>query len=230
MTAELSKEQDLAKVFHDLAGDLNILRCFINLVIQDPTRIKVHTAKAVKSRLDDTIDVFRSLQKDFGKKTLKLGSMNKVFSGGILLDPVKQIELFMDPKADLMDTTVFDYIEEKRPLVIDQTQFKSVLNTLFDNALYSQKDNVSKHFDIILSSYKKFICIKFKDYGCGISQAELPKVFDEDFSTKSHGSGFGLFYIRNLLLSVGGEVKVISKEGFGSSFTIKIPILEYARS
>ncbi|MCO4780704.1 MAG: HAMP domain-containing histidine kinase [Candidatus Cloacimonetes bacterium] len=226
MTAELSQDQDLAKVFHDLAGDLNILGCFISLVIKDPSRIQIHTAKAVKSRLDETIEVFRGLQKDFRKKKLKFGSLKKIFSAGVLIDPVKQIELFTAPKSDLMETTVFNYIEYNRPLVVDQSQFKSILKTLYDNAFDAQKGNVSKHFDIILSSYKKFICIKFKDYGCGISQEQIPKVFDESFSTKQHGSGYGLFYIRNLLLSLGGEIKVISKKGFGSSFTIKIPILE----
>lgn len=226
MTAQLSQEQDLAKVFHDLAGDLNILGCFISLVIKDPTRIKSGTAQAVKARLDDTIQVFRSLQEDFRKRKKKFGSLNKIFSAGVLVDAVKQIELFTDSKSDLMETTIFDYIEKARPLVIDQVQFKSILNTMFDNAFDCQKDNSSKHFDVILSSYNKFICVKFKDYGSGISDDEIGNIFDESFSTKEHGSGYGLFYVRNLLLSVGGEIKVISKVGFGTSFTIKIPILE----
>ncbi|MCJ8344368.1 HAMP domain-containing histidine kinase, partial [bacterium] len=171
------------------------------------------------------IEVFRSLQSKLVRKKMSFLAMNRVFSSGVLIDPLKQVEKIAKSKEELIDTSVFDYIDTKKALVINQQQFKSILNTLYDNAYDAQQSNVSKHCDIILSSYNQFVCLKFKDYGCGIEQKNLEKIFDEHFTTKPYGSGYGLFYIRKLIMSLGGEISVSSKLGFGTSFTIKIPLL-----
>ncbi|PCJ17709.1 MAG: hypothetical protein COB02_12895 [Candidatus Cloacimonadota bacterium] len=226
MSTSIPVGQDLSKVFHDLAGGLNILGCFISLVIKDPTKIKTQTALAVKTRLDETIEVFRSLQLGLRKNKLNFQSLNKTFTNGVLVDLTKQVQKLANNKDDLIETNIFDYIESKKALVINKIQLKSIFNTLYDNAYDAQKNNVSKHCDIILSSYNKFVCIKFKDYGCGISDKQINKIFDEDFTTKSHGSGYGLYYIKGLILSLGGEISVISKLGFGTSFSIKIPLVD----
>jgi CheY-like chemotaxis protein len=67
------------------------------------------------------------------------------------------------------------------------------------------------------------------DNGPGISQENLPKIFDPFFSTKEPGEGTGL----GLSLSYGiikehqGEILVESELGKGSTFIIKLPIIDY---
>lgn len=71
--------------------------------------------------------------------------------------------------------------------------------------------------------------IAIRDTGCGIPQSELSKLFDPFFTTKDVGEGTGL----GLAISYGiivddhqGDIRVESKEGQGTCFTLVLPILE----
>ena len=69
------------------------------------------------------------------------------------------------------------------------------------------------------------ICVS--DTGCGIPEAELPKVFRRFYTTRSDagGQGLGLAITRAIVLEHGGEIGAASTAGRGSSFTIRLPLL-----
>ncbi|MDQ6904434.1 MAG: ATP-binding protein, partial [Bacteroidota bacterium] len=66
--------------------------------------------------------------------------------------------------------------------------------------------------------------IKVKDNGNGIPQKVLDKIFQPFFTTKptGQGTGLGLSLSYDIIKSIGGELKVETKEGKGSVFTIVI--------
>ena len=63
------------------------------------------------------------------------------------------------------------------------------------------------------------------DNGCGIPQHVLPSIFDPFFSTKStgKGTGLGLSMSRNIVRRHGGDIRVRSTPGEGSTFTVLLP-------
>lgn len=66
--------------------------------------------------------------------------------------------------------------------------------------------------------------IQVSDDGRGIPPSALPKIFDLFFSTKGEsGLGFGLWRDKFIIMRMGGEIDVQSKEGKGSTFTLRIP-------
>lgn len=65
--------------------------------------------------------------------------------------------------------------------------------------------------------------IEIEDNGCGISNEELPKVFDLYYTTKESGSGIGLSLVYRIIQLHDGEVDVDSTPGEGTRFTIKLP-------
>jgi signal transduction histidine kinase len=65
--------------------------------------------------------------------------------------------------------------------------------------------------------------IEIEDSGLGISQEELPKIFDLYYTTKETGSGIGLSLVYRIIQLHDGEVKVDSILGTGTRFTIKLP-------
>ena len=73
------------------------------------------------------------------------------------------------------------------------------------------------------------IKISIIDYGVGISEDIIPKLFrlDENVSTVGtngeQGSGMGLILCNDIVKKHNGEIAVRSKEGRGSTFTIQIP-------
>ena len=67
--------------------------------------------------------------------------------------------------------------------------------------------------------------IKVKDNGNGIPQKVLDKIFQPFFTTKptGQGTGLGLSLSYDIVKAHGGEIKVETKEGKGTEFTIQLP-------
>jgi two-component system sensor histidine kinase HydH len=64
------------------------------------------------------------------------------------------------------------------------------------------------------------ILIKIKDTGVGISSDQLPKIFDPFYTTKEKGAGLGLSVVYRTIKEHGGEIKVESRVGEGTTFTV----------
>jgi signal transduction histidine kinase len=68
-----------------------------------------------------------------------------------------------------------------------------------------------------------------KDEGVGIPEADIPYIFDwfrraGNVSGRIRGTGIGLAVVRRVVEQHGGTIEVASKEGEGSTFTIKLPL------
>jgi signal transduction histidine kinase len=66
------------------------------------------------------------------------------------------------------------------------------------------------------------VSLKVSDTGCGIAPADLPRIFDETFSTRQ-GGGLGLPIARRIVEQHGGAIRVESTEGHGTTFTVWLP-------
>ncbi|HCV81566.1 two-component regulator propeller domain-containing protein [Zunongwangia profunda] len=77
---------------------------------------------------------------------------------------------------------------------------------------------------------KKNFIIKVKDTGIGISEKDQPQIFDRFYKSdlendlNKTGSGIGLALVQEYVKLYSGEISVVSKEGGGSLFTIKLPL------
>ena len=67
-------------------------------------------------------------------------------------------------------------------------------------------------------------CVRVRDTGIGIGEREMGWIFDPFYTTKGReGSGLGLSTVRSIVTAHGGEVKVQSLEGEGSTFCVALP-------
>lgn len=112
--------------------------------------------------------------------------------------------------------------------IVDSNRLKQVLINLMDNALkYSEPD---KPIHVSLTQMGDRAYIEVKDQGCGIPLADLNKIFapfyrvDEDRSRATGGTGLGLSIVKTLVEGMNGTLKVQSKLGEGSLFTVSLPI------
>ena len=65
------------------------------------------------------------------------------------------------------------------------------------------------------------ICVE--DTGCGIAPKVQQRMFEQGFSTKGEGRGTGLALVQSIVQAYGGDVRVESVVGLGTTFTIHIP-------
>jgi signal transduction histidine kinase len=66
------------------------------------------------------------------------------------------------------------------------------------------------------------VALSVADTGCGISEGDLPRIFDESFSTRQ-GGGLGLPISRRIVEAHGGAIRVESRSGHGTTFTVWLP-------
>jgi CheY-like chemotaxis protein len=62
------------------------------------------------------------------------------------------------------------------------------------------------------------------DTGPGIDAKTMPRIFEPFFTTKSVGRGMGLAAIRGIIDNHGGEIRVASREGKGTTCTVLLPV------
>ena len=110
-------------------------------------------------------------------------------------------------------------------LNIDKDQWGQALNNLIKNslqALIEVEDPV-----IIISLENKpeenAYVIKVNDNGRGIKKEDLSKVFTPYFTTKSTGTGIGLFLVKQIVENHNGTISFETKENKGTTFSLVIP-------
>ena len=82
--------------------------------------------------------------------------------------------------------------------------------------------------EISIGEIPHYVIIKIKDYGAGISQEDIDKVFNRYYSAakkfKKIGTGLGLYLALQITKAHGGDLELTSKEGEFTEFCIKIPV------
>jgi signal transduction histidine kinase len=101
-----------------------------------------------------------------------------------------------------------------------------MLAILMDNALKYSEAPV----DLSLSREDGRAVISVIDRGCGIPEAEIPHIFDRFYraqgSSRADGTGLGLALAREISDHLGGEIRVQSQPGAGSTFSVTLPLAE----
>ncbi|MBT3921414.1 MAG: response regulator [Nitrospina sp.] len=115
----------------------------------------------------------------------------------------------------------------------DYLRIRQVFFNLISNAIKFNKPQGSVYVRFANTGNGK-IRIYVEDTGVGISEEDLPRLFNpfERFGTGStfvEGTGIGLTICRNLVESMGGQIKVVSALGKGSTFTLEFPVLNNQR-
>lgn len=104
----------------------------------------------------------------------------------------------------------------------DKIKLEEVLLNLLKNA----KEAIPEKGTIQLTVNRKkdIISIRIKDSGCGIPAEHIDSIFEPFKTYKEGGTGLGLSLSKRIIEAHGGSISVISKEGNGAAFTIKLPI------
>jgi signal transduction histidine kinase len=104
----------------------------------------------------------------------------------------------------------------------DPEFLRSVFNNLFINAVQSMEATGGK-LSVKISPEDGFVKFDISDTGSGISEENIPKIFEPYFSTKETGTGLGLAIVHKIVDVHHGSIQVRSSEGGGTSFTVKLP-------
>ena len=105
---------------------------------------------------------------------------------------------------------------------LDSYLMKRVMTNLVLNAVQAMPEGGK--LTIKASSGKDEVSISVQDTGVGIAEENMPKLFQPLFTTKAKGQGLGLAVCKRIIEAHGGRLTVTSKVGYGSTFTVHLPL------
>ena len=178
--------------------------------------------------INQLLDLSRS---EAGEMKLKVGRAN-------IVNHTKHLTLQFSSIAQQKNIVLNFYSDEKElMLYFDYEIMDKILINLLSNALkFTPKEGdvtvkVEKINRISENDEKGtnvFAAIKISDTGPGIPKENLPHIFDRFYqigmSGKNKGSGIGLALVKDLVTLHHGHIKVESKQGHGSTFTVLFPL------
>ncbi len=110
------------------------------------------------------------------------------------------------------------------PVKTDPHKLEQVLYNLIQNACEAFSPHVWTRLSV--DHEKHLVCIDVRDDGPGIKPEHLNNVFNPLFTTKKAGSGLGLPICKKIIESLGGELTVESQLGRGTTFSIRLSLVE----
>jgi two-component system NtrC family sensor kinase len=107
----------------------------------------------------------------------------------------------------------------------DQGQLEQVFLNLLSNALAAVQDREGRIHIRSWEINENTLGVSIDDNGCGMANETLRHIFEPFFTTKKgYGTGLGLSITYGIIKKLGGDIKVASEEGIGSTFTIYLPV------
>lgn len=108
----------------------------------------------------------------------------------------------------------------------DPDALEQLLLNLLLNAVQAVEPGGQIAVSIVSDGNSVEVCIR--DTGHGIPAALLGRVFDPFVSTKPEGTGLGLAIARQIAIAHGGDLRIASEEGLGSTVTLRLPLAIHA--
>jgi len=109
---------------------------------------------------------------------------------------------------------------------VDVSAFRLIISNLLENAI-KYSDEGGNVFFSLQRKADTAIKIEVKDVGVGISDKEMPFIFERYYQSRTHrrtGSGLGLSVVKELVELMNGTLKVKSELGIGTTFQVELPI------
>ncbi|ESU19279.1 Phosphate regulon sensor protein [Flavobacterium cauense R2A-7] len=144
----------------------------------------------------------------------------------IIEDAIEHVNLIIEDRGG----TIRVNLEAKRnTILLNDVHFTNVMVNILDNAIkYSPETPV---IEVSTENVKDYILIKVKDYGAGMSKIAQKRIFEKFYREHTgdlhnvKGHGLGLAYVKRIIDDHNGQIFVESEKGKGSTFTIKMPLI-----
>ena len=148
-----------------------------------------------------------------------------------LFDVVRSALRLANPLIRTHRIEVFaQWADAQQPWITGNSgKLSQVFINLITNAIYAMKDGGGT-LEVIGRLEQNQAIVEVRDSGIGIDALVMGRIFDPFFTTKpiGEGTGLGLSISYSIVKQHGGDIKVQSSEGIGSSFTVALPLPQSA--
>jgi two-component system phosphate regulon sensor histidine kinase PhoR len=226
--ADQIRRDFVANVSHELRTPLSILRGYIETMLDDPKMPRAECARILEvmeqhsKRLGLLAnDLLTLAQLESGSSTMQLSEIDPAqFLDGVARDWNKKF-------ATKALKVVIDLPANFPSIRADETRLREVFDNLLDNALkYSNKNGEIR---LAAERHGSQVMLSVSDDGIGISQEDLPRIFERFYradkarSRELGGTGLGLSIVKHIAQLHGGRVEAESELGHGTTIRVLLP-------
>ena len=225
--ANRAKTQFFAAASHDLRQPLHAMGLFAEALRQ---RVHEPEVASLVNSINESVDALEGLFSE-------LLDITRIDTGGVDVNPAPvrlrdifaRLRLHFEPTA-FEKGLMLSFHGEQRIAHTDPVVLERVLRNLVSNAIRYSDDG-----GVLVSCRPKSgkLLVQVWDSGIGISEANLPRVFDEFFQVQSNrpleahhrkGLGLGLAIVKRLAALMDAPISVRSRVGHGTVFSLEVPV------
>ncbi len=225
---ELLREHFAAIVSHELKSPLAAVQQYLFALSGELsgqlTEDQQRRFERIQSRIDELMKLIHTWLRAISVDIKTIKDNFKVTSTKTIIS--KAVET-VEPHAIRKDISILSSIQEDiYPINGDEgTLVEAIVNIVGNAVKYSPTGSV---VEISASNKDKHIVISIKDQGIGISDEDLPYIFEDFYTTRADqqiekGSGVGLALTRRIIEAHNGTITVESELGKGSTFELLLP-------
>ncbi len=228
-----------AGIAHELNQPLNAIKMgsdFLTLMVEQgraiPTKDLAQVAGQVSDQVDRASEIITRLREfarkaDFSREEVSINS------------PIENVVKLIGPQLKLQDVDLRFLPGKNIPSVLAH---KNRLEQVIFNLLTNARDAIVQKCETIgervcgrigIRSFSKNgqIVIAISDTGSGISKDARDKIFEPFFTTKEvgKGMGLGLAIVYEIVVEHGGDIRVHSGTGIGTTFVVRLPQMDSLR-
>ncbi len=205
---------------HEVRNPLFVIKGLAETLLErpdgDPAKVKDIAQRTITQaeRALEIIRNFSSYAKRQSSKTFDKRSLDikEVLESVV---PLVRSELALDQIRLQLN------LPSKTMVCADRHSLEEIFINLIVNACQAMTGG--GEIEISVKEEKPWLLIKIRDTGPGLDREQLDRIFEPFYTTKSSGTGLGLYVVKQLVEKNGGRVDVCSELGVGTIFTVLLP-------
>jgi signal transduction histidine kinase len=215
-------DQFVRRVSHDLVAPLKSVKALLSITQEE-------TVESEKEKLFEMMKLSLDKQEEF---------VNRMLDQAVNYRDVKKepVELNKICSSVFRDHKYFEggnkmkfnlECPEQFTVLADPDRIKIVLNNLVSNAIkYRKLDEAESYISLSAKQAGDKALITIEDNGLGIEEKYVQKIFDMfvRVTEQSHGSGLGLYIVKDMMTKMDSTIEVASEFGKGTTFTLTFPV------
>lgn len=211
---------------HELKTPISVIQGYSNLLMRwgkDDPEILNEGIESIARESDNMKRIVEQL--------LLLAKIGRYMFTPERLNIGEELKGITDGYSLVCKTHKFELVSGKGVTVmLDRNMFTEVVRAVVDNAVKYSDEGTT--ITVTCDEYDGFAEIDISDRGHGISEDDLPHIFDRFYrcdkarNRDMNSSGLGLTIAKSAIEMMGGEISVKSKLGAGSTFTLRFPVEE----
>lgn len=216
LSIDEEKSKLASRIFHLMKSDMKQMIELIDRSneLNGETRILMRT---ILRSIHGTASKFI---KGEGEKAYSIDRYERIAASAIIKEMITRKEIEFSKRKPL--SLLFDDGTggAEATLKTIPSELKLAISNIVDNSFDAVRDNGKIVFSIEVQ--QQVVKISISDDGIGIPKERLDKVFDMGRSFKPNGNGLGLYQAKEIVSALGGEIKIASSEGKGTTVTIEM--------